>query len=76
MLHPVPFGPQWRVATPEAGAPVIQPMPEYLGPEEVADRMKVTRRTVYNWMRSGELPAKKIARTWRVKSSDLEGKGP
>jgi len=40
----------------------------------VADELKVTRRTVYNWVRSGELPATKIGRTWRVSYQDIDAK--
>jgi excisionase family DNA binding protein len=32
------------------------------------------RRTVYNWLRNGELPAKKIGRTWLVNRKDIEGR--
>jgi excisionase family DNA binding protein len=31
------------------------------------------RRTVYNWLRCGELPAKKIGRMWLVNRKDIEG---
>ena len=44
---------------------------EYLTPESVAGELGVTRRTVYNWIRSGELPAKQIGRTWVVKRMDM-----
>jgi excisionase family DNA binding protein len=47
---------------------------KYLAPEEVAVALSVTRQTVYNWMRSGELPATKIGRTWRVTEQDINAK--
>jgi len=47
---------------------------KYLAPEEVASTLNVTRQTVYNWVRSGELPATKIGRTWRVTMQDIEEK--
>ena len=33
-----------------------EPLPRFLTPEEVADLLRVSRRTVYNWLRSGQLP--------------------
>lgn len=47
---------------------------KYLAPDEVATSLGVTRRTVYNWMRTGELPATKIGRTWRVTQQDIDDK--
>jgi excisionase family DNA binding protein len=47
---------------------------EYLSPKEVALTLRVSERTVYNWVRSGELPAKQIGRTWRIKYQDLDRK--
>jgi excisionase family DNA binding protein len=44
----------------------------YVTPDQAASELGVTRRTVYNWMRSGILPAKQIGRTWRIKRDDLE----
>lgn len=38
----------------------------------VATYLGVTERTVYNKVRSGELPAVKVGRLWRVLQSDLE----
>jgi len=35
--------------------------------------MQVSRRTVYNWMRSGQLPAVKVGRTWRTTSAAYLG---
>ena len=41
-------------------------------PEEVAEHLKVTRRTVYRWIESGELAACKAGRSWRIRELDLE----
>lgn len=38
----------------------------------VAAYLGVTERTVYNKVRSGDLPAVKVGRLWRVRPSDLE----
>ena len=41
-------------------------------PAEVADLVRVTRRTVYNWIASGVLPATKAGpKLWRVTEADL-----
>jgi excisionase family DNA binding protein len=45
---------------------------EYLSPEEVAELLSVTRRTVYNWLKSGRIPAMKIGGVWRVRRADLQ----
>lgn len=37
----------------------------------VAEYLGVTERTVYNKVRSGELPAVKVGRLWRVREGDL-----
>ncbi len=43
-----------------------------LTPEEVADRLHISRLTVGNWLRSGKLKGIKVGRLWRVRESDLE----
>lgn len=39
---------------------------------EIADMLKVSRQTVYRWVKSGELPAFKLGHDWRIKDSDLQ----
>ena len=51
-----------------------RPKSEYLSPDEVAKNLKVTPRTVYRWLESGQLPAEKVGRTWRVSYGDMEKK--
>ena len=41
-------------------------------PEQVAERLQVTERTVYGWLRRGKLPALKLGRLWRIRPDDLE----
>lgn len=41
-------------------------------PEEVAELLKVSRETVYNWLRSGKLQGIKIGHFWRISESELE----
>lgn len=40
--------------------------PYYLTPLEAAKVLKVDRRTIYRWLRSGEIDARKIGGTWRI----------
>lgn len=39
--------------------------------QDVAERLKVSYRTVYRWVRAGDLPAYKLGQDWRVEDSDL-----
>ncbi len=39
---------------------------------EVADRLKVNYRTVYRWVRSGDLSAIQFGREYRVTEADLQ----
>ncbi len=46
--------------------------PVYLTPQEVADRLRVTRRTVYSWIISGLLRADKVGpKIWVVSEQHL-----
>jgi excisionase family DNA binding protein len=47
---------------------------EYLTPEEVAERLKVHLKTVYRWLRTGELKGMQRGRTWRIRESNLRDK--
>jgi PTS system nitrogen regulatory IIA component len=41
--------------------------------EEVAQYLRVSERTVYDWAQKGHLPGGKLGTTWRFKRSDIEG---
>jgi excisionase family DNA binding protein len=41
-------------------------MPKYYTPEEVAQELRVTRRTVYEWLTSGRLRGMRAGNRWRV----------
>jgi len=47
-------------------------MSEYLTVEQVAERLGVEYKTVYKLIRSGEIPAGKIGRIYRIHSADLD----
>lgn len=40
--------------------------------EEVANYLRVSQRTVYDWAQKGEIPAGKIGTVWRFKKSEVE----
>lgn len=40
--------------------------------EEVANYLRVSERTVYDWANKGDLPCGKIGTTWRFKRVDIE----
>jgi excisionase family DNA binding protein len=43
-----------------------------LSTEQVADALAVKPKTVRRWIASGELPAVKLHRQWRVRAEELE----
>jgi excisionase family DNA binding protein len=45
---------------------------KYYTPEEVAEELRVTRRTIYSWLKSGRLPGVRVGRGWRIRAQDLE----
>jgi excisionase family DNA binding protein len=48
-------------------------IPEYLTTQEVADRLRVTRRTVYNWLLNGVLDADKAGpKIWLISEAHLQ----
>jgi excisionase family DNA binding protein len=44
----------------------------FLTTEEVLGYLKVTPRTIYRLIRTGELPAVRIGRQWRFRRGDLD----
>ncbi len=46
-------------------------MEKYYTPEEIAANLKVSRKTIYNWIQKGHLKAVKIGHFWRVSESEL-----
>ncbi len=41
-------------------------------PEEIADKLKTSRSTVYRWLRNGELKSFKAGKMWRITREALE----
>lgn len=46
--------------------------PGFLTAAEAAERMRVSKMTVYRLIKAGELPAVQIGRSYRVREDDLE----
>jgi excisionase family DNA binding protein len=40
--------------------------------EQVAERLAVSRKMVYDWIRDGRIPGVKMGRLWRVKEGSLD----
>ena len=47
-------------------------MDRFYTPAEVAELLKTTRRTVYNWIEKGQLKSVKAGKLVRIKRADLE----
>ena len=45
---------------------------EYLTPREVMELLAIGKNTFYKMVQSGQLPAFRIGRQWRVRRADLE----
>ena len=46
-------------------------VPVLYTPEEVAEKLKVTRRSVYEWLLKGRLRGLRAGDTWRIAEQDL-----
>ncbi len=46
---------------------------EIMTVEEVMEWLKITKRSVNDWIKKGQLPAFKIGKTIRIKRSDIDG---
>ena len=47
-------------------------MKKIFTPEEIADELSVTRKSIYVWLQKGELKGFKVGKLWRVTREDLE----
>ena len=45
---------------------------QLLTPAQVGERLQLTERTVYEWLRDGRLLGLKLGRLWRIRPEDLE----
>lgn len=47
-------------------------LPEIMTIEEVAEHLRVSERTVYDWAQKSEIPCGKFGTSWRFKRQDIE----
>lgn len=47
-------------------------MREFLTVQEIAKELRVSWKTVTRWIQSGDLPAIKVGRTYRILKSDYQ----
>jgi excisionase family DNA binding protein len=45
---------------------------QLLSPEEVAERLAISPKTVRDYLREGCIKAMKVGKLWRVRESDLQ----
>jgi len=46
--------------------------PEIMTVQEVADLLRVSERTVYDWATNGQIPCGKLGTTWRFKRTEID----
>lgn len=49
---------------------------DFLTPKEVMEELAIGKNTLYRLLNSGELPAFRIGKLWRVRRVDLESWNP
>lgn len=47
-------------------------MDNWIGIEEAANYLGVTKETVRNWIKKTDIPAHKIGKLWKFKASELD----
>ncbi|MEW6572953.1 MAG: helix-turn-helix domain-containing protein [Bacillota bacterium] len=47
-------------------------MNEMFTPEEVAEKLKISRSTVYLWLRQGRLKGVKVGDLWRISEEAIQ----
>lgn len=47
-------------------------MEALLTPEEVATRLRISRRTVVGWLQEGRIPGVKVGNRWRIRETQVD----
>lgn len=47
-------------------------LPKLYSPEDIAGMLRVTRRTIYTYMKTGKLHASKIGGNWHISQENLD----
>ena len=50
----------------------LMAQPDIMTVQEVAELLRVSERTVYDWATNGQIPCGKLGTTWRFKRADIE----
>lgn len=45
---------------------------DYYTPQQVAEKLQLTVRTIWSYIRSGKLPASKLGRDYRISEEQLD----
>jgi excisionase family DNA binding protein len=45
---------------------------QWLTVKEIAEHLKVSKETIYNFVNEGTIPAHKVGRVWRFKASEVD----
>lgn len=45
---------------------------DYYTPQQVADKLQLTVRTIWSYIRNGKLPASKLGREYRISEEQLD----
>ena len=45
---------------------------KFYSPEEIANMLRTTRRTIYNYMKAGKLHTVKIGKYWHISQASLD----
>lgn len=59
----------------EKGGPTVQPdqsSSPFVTVTEVADQLRVSSMTVYRLVQSGQLPAVRVGRSYRIRAEDVD----
>lgn len=51
---------------------LFEESPPTLGPTEVAERLGVSKKSVYTWLREGLVPGYKVGSTWFIIRDELK----
>ena len=47
-------------------------MPEFMSPDQIAEQLSISAKTVRAWLRSGDLIGIKVGKGWRIHQDDLD----
>lgn len=45
---------------------------QWLTVKEIAEHLKVSKESIYGWVKNGSIPAHKVGKFWRFKASEVD----